>query len=187
MKGPGARTGTPSGAGGVRPVASPKGSRHLRAMGDANFMVGERQRILEELQGLYEALGRGADMGGARARRTPDPILRARWLAIAAARCQFHERVAARIVALGGHPYRHPTRPSIPTGTEMALLLRADLAHAHVLSARCRRVARLATVLVDTETGALLEKIAVEGLAHAAELARALALHYAREARAAAH
>lgn len=150
-------------------------------------MVGERQRILEELQALYEALGRGAEMGGARARRTPDPILRARWLAIAAARHQFHERVAARILTLGGQPHRSLVKPTVPPGAEIARLLRTDLAHSHVLSARCRRVARLATALVDVETGALLEKIAVEGLAHAAELARALALHYAREARAAAH
>lgn len=156
-------------------------------MDEGNAMVDERQRILEELLGVHEALGRGAEMGAARARRTPDPILRARWLAIAAARCQFHEKVAARIVALGGQPHLNFVKPTLPGGAEIARLLRADLAHSHALAARCRRVARLATALIDMETGALLEKLAVEGLAHAAELARALALHYAREARAAAH
>ena len=95
-------------------------------------------------------------------------------------------RVDARLIVLQGvaaaiAPHALPT-----PAAEVARLLRADLATAHALSARCRRIARVATALGDAETGALLERLAVEGLGHAAELARSLALHYAREARAAA-
>lgn len=149
-------------------------------------MVHDRQRIPDELVSLLGALAHAAELGACRARRTPDPILRARWLAIAAARAEFRDRVAARIAAIQGSSPA-PTPQPLPTpAAEVARLLRADLATAHALSARCRRIARVATALGDAESGALLERLAVEGLGHAAELARSLALHYAREARAAA-
>jgi len=149
-------------------------------------MADDRQRVLEELLAVHGALAHAAELGASRARRSPDPILRARWLAIAAARAEFRDRVGARVAAVQGAP--PPLFPHVlPTpAVEVARLLRADLATAHALSARCRRIARLATALGDPDTGALLERLAVEGLGHAAELARSLALHYAREARAAA-
>ncbi|WP_373048457.1 hypothetical protein [Vulgatibacter sp.] len=149
-------------------------------------MSDDRQRIVDELLALHAALAHAAELGASRARRTPDPILRARWLAIAAARAEFRDRVGARIAAVHGVPPQ-PSAQALPTpAAEVARLLRADLATAHALSARCRRIARLTTALHDPESGALLERLAVEGLGHAAELARSLALHYAREARAAA-
>jgi len=149
-------------------------------------MAEERQRVVDELVSLHGALAHAAELGACRARRTPDPILRARWLAIAAARAEFRDRVDARLAALKAAP-TPPPGPALPTpAAEVARLLRADLATAHALSARCRRIARVATALGDAESGALLERLAVEGLGHAAELARSLALHYAREARAAA-
>ena len=149
-------------------------------------MPEDRQRIVDELHSLHAALAHAAELGACRARRTPDPILRARWLAIAAARAEFRDRVGARLAAvLGQSPV--PSAQPLPTPVaEVARLLRADLATAHALSARCRRIARVATHLGDPESGALLERLAVEGLGHAAELARSLALHYAREARTAA-
>jgi bacterioferritin (cytochrome b1) len=130
-------------------------------------------------------LAHGAEQGASRARTVADPILRARWLAIAAARAEHRERVGARIATLRG---RVPPRrgEGVEVTGELAKLLRADLATSHALAARCRRVARLASALGDPESGALLERLAAESLGHAAELARALALHYAREARAAA-
>ncbi len=148
-------------------------------------MVDGRQGTVEELVGVFGALSHAAELGASRARRTGDPILRARWLAIAAARAEHRERVAARIAALRG---RKPLRPGAASepGGELARLLRADLATSHALAARCRRVARMSTALGDSESGALLERLGAESLGHAAELARALALHYAREARAAA-
>ncbi|HEY0839065.1 MAG TPA: hypothetical protein VGD74_02655 [Vulgatibacter sp.] len=144
-----------------------------------------RQKTIEELMGVFGALSHAAEQGASRARRTADPILRARWLAIAAARAEHRERVAARIAVLRG---TRPNRPgdSGEPGGELARLLRADLATSHALAARCRRVARLTSALGDSESGALLERLGAEALGHAAELARALALHYAREARAAA-
>jgi len=144
-----------------------------------------RQKTIEELMGVFGALAHAAEQGASRARRTADPILRARWLAIAAARAEHRERVAARIAILRGS---RPVRPGDAgePGGELARLLRADLATSHALAARCRRVARLTTALGDSESGALLERLSAEALGHAAELARALALHYAREARAAA-
>ena len=146
----------------------------------------EQHRIHEELLAIHASLAHAAELGASRARRSPDPILRARWLAIAAARAEFRDRVASRIAAVGGAP-PPVANQTLPTpAAELARLLRADLATAHALSARCRRIARLATALGDAESGALLERLAVEGLGHAAELARSLALHYAREARAAA-
>lgn len=148
-------------------------------------MEAGRQETVEELLGIFGALGHASAVGASRARRSADPILRARWLAIAAAREEHRERVAARIYVLRG---RKPARPPASTepGGELARLLRADLATSHALAARCRRVARLASALGDAESGALLERVGAETLGHAAELARALALHYAREARVAA-
>ncbi|AKU90558.1 hypothetical protein AKJ08_0945 [Vulgatibacter incomptus] len=144
-----------------------------------------RMRSLDELVGVFGALAHAAELGASRARRATDPILRARWLAIAAARAEHRERVAARIAALRGARPMRPGETNEPGG-ELARLLRADLATSHALAARCRRVARLATAVGDPESGALLERLGAEALGHAAELARALALHYAREARAAA-
>ncbi|HWV38340.1 MAG TPA: hypothetical protein VN033_07665 [Vulgatibacter sp.] len=148
-------------------------------------MAEGRQRTIEELMGVFGALAHAAEQGASRARRTADPILRARWLAIAAARAEHRERVAARIAALRGSRPLRPGDAGEPGG-ELARLLRADLATSHALAARCRRVARMTTALGDSESGALLERLSAEALGHAAELARALALHYAREARAAA-
>jgi len=144
-----------------------------------------RQETLEELLGLYGTLGHAAEQGASRARRSADPILRARWLAIAAAREEHRERIGARIFVLCG---KKPPRPPLSTegGGELARLLRTDLATSHALAARCRRVARLTSAWGDAETGALLERLSAESLGHATELARALALHYAREARVAA-
>lgn len=150
-------------------------------------MADERQRVVHELLAVHAALAHGAELGACRARRTPDPILRARWLAIAAARAEFRDRIGARLASVQGAPPPVGNHPLPTPAGEVARLLRADLATAHALSARCRRIARLTTALGDAESGALLERLAVEGLGHAAELARSLALHYAREARAAAH
>lgn len=144
------------------------------------------RRTVEELLGVHAALAHAAELGAARARRSPDPILRARWLAIAAARAEFRDRLASRIALVAGAPPPVTTHAMPTPPLEVARLLRADLATSHALAARCRRIARVATALGDAESGALLERIAVEGLGHAAELARSLALHYAREARAAA-
>ncbi len=149
-------------------------------------MADEAQRVLEELVAVHATLAHAAELGASRARRTPDPILRARWLAIAAARAEFRDRVGGRIAAIQGAP-PPITSHQLPTpASEVAKLLRADLATAHALAARCRRIARVTTALGDADSGALLERLALEGLGHAAELARSLALHYAREARAAA-
>lgn len=149
-------------------------------------MADERQRVVEQLLALQSALAHGAELGAGRARRTPDPILRARWLAIAAARAEFRDRVGARIAALRGSASLPEIRPVPVPAAEVAKLLRADLVTAHALAARCRRIARMAAALGDSETGLILERISVEGLGHAAELARALAVYYAREVRAAA-
>lgn len=144
-----------------------------------------RQETVEELLGIHGALAHAAELGASRARRSADPILRARWLAIAAAREEHRERIAARVFVLRGSK---PPRSQAATegGGDLARLLRTDLATSHALAARSRRVARLAAALGDPETGALLERLSAETLSHAAELARALALHYAREARVAA-
>lgn len=144
------------------------------------------RRILDELFAVHAALAHAAELGACRARRSPDPILRARWLAIAAARAEFRDRVGSRIAVLHGTPPPLGMQAFPAPAKEVARLLRADLATSHALAARCRRIARVAIALGDAESGALLERIAVEGLGHAAELARSLALHYAREARAAA-
>lgn len=143
------------------------------------------QELVEELLGILGAVGHAAELGASRARRSADPILRARWLAIAASREEHRERIAARIHALRG---ARPGRPKVASepGGELARLLRADLAASHALAARYRRIARLSVALGDAESGALLERLGAEALGHAAELARALALHYAREARVAA-
>lgn len=149
-------------------------------------MDGRRTRILEELQSVVITLAHGAELGAARARRAGDPVMRARWLAIAAGRVDHRNRLAARLRAMGEAP---PSRVGggVETSGEVARLLRGDLATSHALAARCRRIGRLVAAWGDLESGALLERIAIETLGHAAELGRALALHYAREARVAAH
>jgi bacterioferritin (cytochrome b1) len=141
--------------------------------------------MIQELAAICESLGSAAETGAARARRAQDVVLRGRWLAIAAARLEHRERVAARILSLGGTPPPRGSR-SRNTAADLPTLLRADLATSHALSARCRRLARLAVVLGDTASAALCERLAAECLGHAAELARSLALLYAREVRTAA-
>lgn len=145
----------------------------------------ERERRVGELLEAYGLLVAAAELGAQRARKASDPVLRARWLAIAGARAEQGDRLLARLSALGiARPVVPPPAPEAQR--EIARLLRADLATSHALAARCRRVGRWLQATGDAETGALLERIASESLAHAAELARSLAYHYVREARSAA-
>lgn len=142
--------------------------------------------IVAELGSVCTALGAAAEAGTARARRASDVVLRGRWLAVAAGRVEQRERVAARILALGASPPARGGARREPAA-DVPALLRADLGTSHALSARCRRLARLAVLLGDPGSATLCERIAAEALGHAAELARSLALLYAREVRTAAH
>ena len=142
--------------------------------------------LIAELETTHGLLHAAAETGASRARRAPDPILRGRWLAVVAARVEHRERVASRLRALGVDVPDRGSRAGEASG-EVGALLRADLGLSHAAAARAKRLSRLAVALGDAESGALLERVAAESLGHAAELARALALHYAREARAAAH
>lgn len=145
----------------------------------------ERDARIAALLEVVELLSTGAELGGQRARKATDPILRARWLAIAAARAEQRDRLLARLEALGVHrPVLGPLGPEPPR--ELARLLRADLTSSHTVAARCRRVGRWMKLLGDPESGGLLDRIAAESLAHASELARSLAHHYVREAKSAA-
>jgi hypothetical protein len=144
-------------------------------------MSGGGKKTTDELLDVLGLLASGAELGAQRAGRARDPILRARWLAIAGARGEQRDRVTARLVALQvtppqGAPWAHEAEG------ELSRLLRADLSASHVLAARCRRVARLARGRGDLETAASMERLAAESLAHATELARCLAHHYVREA-----
>lgn len=155
------------------------------ALLDAGQGMDERDRRLGEVLEVVGLLVAGADLGAQRARKATDPILRARWLSIAGARAEQRDRLLARLAALGVAKPMHPPQAPEPQ-REIARLLRADLATSHSLAARCRRVGRWLRATGDAETGALLERIANESLAHASELARSLAHHYVREARSAA-
>jgi bacterioferritin (cytochrome b1) len=139
--------------------------------------------VHDEVAALHRALATAAEAGAARARRAGAPILRGRWVAVAAGRIEQRERVAARLAHLGSRPPPGP-EPVADGTADVAALLRADLGTSHALAARARRVARFVLALGDPETGRLLERVATESAGHAAELARALALHYTREARA---
>lgn len=143
-------------------------------------MGGDRKTI-DELLEVFGLLASGADVGSQRARRARDPILRARWLAIASARGEQKDRVSARLVALEATPPAGSAWSTEQEG-ELSRLLRADLSTSHALAARCRRVARCARGKGDLESAALMERLAAESLAHASELARCLAHHYVREA-----
>ncbi len=146
----------------------------------------ERERRVVELLEVLGLLTTGAELGAQRARKASDPILRARWLAIAGARAEQRDRLAARLAARGADA-RLPNR--LLGGRrlrELARLLRADLFTSHSIAARCRRVARWMKVRSDNESAGLLDRIAAESLVHASELARSLAHHYVREARTAA-
>lgn len=145
----------------------------------------ERERRVVELLEVLGLLTTGAELGAQRARKASDPILRARWLAIAGARTEQRDRLAARLAALGAsRPLQSPATPD--AHRELARLLRADLFTSHSIAARCRRVARWMKVRSDNESAGLLDRIAAESLVHASELARSLAHHYVREARTAA-
>lgn len=145
----------------------------------------EREASIGELLEVAELLAAGAELGALRARKAADPILRARWLAIAAARADQRDRLLVRLEALGvPRPAQGQVAPEPPR--ELARLLRADLSSSHALAARCRRVGRWVKALGDAESGGILDRIAAESLAHASELARSLAHHYVREARTAA-
>lgn len=143
------------------------------------------QRGIQELIGVFGLLASGADLGAQRAKTANEPILRARWLAIAGARAEQRDRVSARIATFRKTPPVKPSWAGEPHG-EVARLLRADLATSHSVAARCRRVARWMAAFGDAESANLLERIAAESLGHAAELARSLAHLYVREARTAA-
>lgn len=145
----------------------------------------EREQSIGELLEVFGLVATGAELGALRARKASDPILRARWLAIAGARAEQRDRLLARLKALGeSRPMHSPVSPE--SQREIARLLRADLSTSHTIAARCRRVARWMKASRDAESGGLLDRIAAESLAHASELARSLAHHYVREARTAA-
>jgi hypothetical protein len=139
--------------------------------------------VHDEVAGLHRALATAAEAGASRARRAGDPILRGRWVAVAAGRIEQRERVAARLAHLGSRPPPGP-EPVADGPGDVAALLRADLGTSHAIAAKARRIARFVLALGDPETGRLLERVATESAGHAAELARALVLHYSREARA---
>lgn len=146
--------------------------------------MNEKERRIEELSDVLSLLATGAELGAQRARKATDPILRARWLAIAGARAEQRDRLSSRLAPLG---IRGPALGSVAPEShrELARLLRADLSTSHSIAARCRRVSRWVKALGDTESGGLLDRIAAESLVHASDLARSLAHHYVREARSA--
>lgn len=138
--------------------------------------------VYEEVAELHRALATAAGAGTARSRRAADPILRGRWVAVAAGRAEQRERLALRLARLSSRP--PPGPDTVHDGTvDIAALLRADLGTSHALAAKARRVARFVLAVGDPETGRILERVAAESAGHASELARALVLHYAREAR----
>lgn len=138
--------------------------------------------VFEELAELHRLLATAADAGTSRSRKAADPILRGRWVALAAARAEQRERLALRLARLGPRSPPGP-EPVHDATADVAALLRADLGTSHAVAARARRVARFSRALGDAETGRILDRVAIESAGHASELARALAIHYAREAR----